>query len=136
MTYMLVGALAAAIGLAAMLGGALVWAVRKVSSFGEKRVTSAEKAAKAEAETARWQNHVDQLDQVIKAKNAAIDSEVAARKRVEEQRDRAIKRLSETGDPAAVADALRLDLNRLQDLSEVSDLPPGTIATAPGGNED
>jgi chorismate mutase len=135
-TYVLIGTIAAAVGLASVLGIGAMWMARKIVKLGDQRVELGDLVAEAKAETTRWQLHVEQLEEALKDKSNRVLREVAARKKVEDQRDHAIKRLLETGDPADVADALRIDLDRLRDLSSVPDVPPGTIATPPGGDED
>lgn len=136
MSYILAGALATAVGLAAVLGAGLVWLTRKLTKLADQRMELGEAAAGAKAEAARWEAHAGQLESALKDKSDKLLRELAARKKVEEQRDGAIKRLLEHGDPGDVADALRIDLDRLRDLSPVPEVPPGTIATIEGDNED
>lgn len=124
MIWFVLGCLAASIGLAALLGGGLIWAARRSSALSDQVIShvTAEGELKlklADTEAGR-QCALDAVDNL----QLGIVREVEARKKAEKHAEKAIEELIKTGNAPAAATRLRTDLDRLRALSEgLPDLP-------------
>lgn len=136
MSYLLAGALVAAIGVIALLAAGMIWVVRKLFYSQNNVIMHAEN----EGEARLWSNKQEHALEDIRAINekltAQLGREVAARKITEDHLALSIERLAETGDTDAVAFALRSDLKRLQSLVSKANLPEVSTGDAGGGGED
>lgn len=124
MTWLLASGLVAAIVIigATVAGG--FWFARKALRRTEQLGDYREGMESAGRLNDKWKRTVDDLKQGLANKTNQLLREVAARKSVEEQRDRAIKHLQDSGDPEGHAAAIRADIGRLQELSKMSSSAP------------
>lgn len=116
MTGILVGVIIALTGLSALLGGATVWLAKKALGLADEKSDKIEDVGDLRLANEKFSASVKGLDESLAKKQEECEDEVAARKKAEEQRDRAIKALAATGDPDGTAAAINADLGMLSDL--------------------
>ena len=123
MTWLLASGLVAAV---AIIGGnsAAAWwfgkrALSRADALGDRKT----RVAELERLIGDRDDAFDELHTKWIENKRQLAREIAARKSVEDQRDRLLKELETQGDPDAVAAGIRVDLGRLSALSEVSDVP-------------
>jgi len=131
MTWALIGLAAAAMAVAAVSIAATIWLAKRALGAADELVGALEQIGDLRRANDAFERTTTRLELALADSERRTVAEETARKLAEEQRDRATRRLAESGDPKAAAARMRADVGRLRTLAD-QNVPTG----APGEASD
>jgi hypothetical protein len=123
MTAALIGAVLGSLALTAALGGILFWQLKRTASAQDRLLETVGDNAELKIQRAAAKVAIADKDRAINILTADRDRLQFALDTVEDQRDELLKEAFDSGDPGAVATAVRDALKRLLPVPKGEDLP-------------
>lgn len=123
MNWLLGSGLVGSIGVIAGLSIGVVWFSRKAIARADELGAARETVVEHRRALDAHRGTIEDLKKALGSKESELAREIVGRKRVEQQRNVAIKKLVSLGDPGGVSAAIRVDIERLQTLSGLPNIP-------------